>query len=315
MSAAKTDPFARAKSMAVVKAKAKAKDETMQRLVVPDVLKRKFVDLCELGYISKQLSKVLDSHKAEIGEALASLWAHEMWETRKKPDNYRAVSFSEGNPIIPECGCNFLLKFRKEGIKDQVPTAEKIPEGQTFEEATMTILRKIGLSELNAKRFVQEEIEVTEAFGNRSYDELNACEDGTPEKSAVTKMFLYMQCRSQAAKAKLPLFTDEEEQACLMIEQTITLKEGCADRIFTYCDSEEQLFALLKWIKAVREFSNFLVGEGEEGRITQWRLAKTMVRFLFGEEWTPEMVTSFLFGKEWTADLANKLVLAAGEKK
>lgn len=277
--AGKPDLLARGKSKASVEVTKKA-DKGMREVVVPEAMRPKFIEFCELGYVGKSLEDTQKSHRSEVLAELLRIFVHEMWEGRKKPDNFRAVV-----PRITtttDCSCNFVVSFRKDSLKDQVPKKEAIPKGKTFEEMAIANLEVIGLGRANAKRFVQEEIVVEEVMDLvNSFDYLYSCDEGTPQHTGAKKLLELTQCRTLAARNKIPLFTDEEESACFVVKQTLSWKEGMAERLFTYCDNEDQLMALIQWIKPTFTLSMFTVGEGDEKRILEERLSKTVVRFLF----------------------------------
>lgn len=284
MATGKPDLLSRAKKAAAPAQAKPKKADGMREVLVPEALRPQFIEFVELGFINKGLEDVCKSHRSDMVDAFLHIWVHEMWETRRRPDNFKAVVPRGTGPSV-DCSCNFVIEVRKDGIQKKVPAPHEIPEGKTFEEIVMGTLRKLGISESNAKKFVQEELVIVQALDfKESLDVMYAYDNGTPQKSAVEKILTYMQLRAKSGLAKLPLFTDDEEAVCLVTKQTVTLKDGLPDRLFTYCESEEQLMALLKWINPTPKLYMFSVGEGDEKRATEDRLAKTTVRFLFAAE-------------------------------
>ena len=281
------DLLSRLKKKAPVQETTKAKKETMQPLVVPPNLRSKASDLCELGFIASGLDDVIKARKQEMSAELIRIWAQQSIANRIKPDNFKVV-VPRDNTIVEDCCFNFVLSFRKDGIK--TPKQDQL-NGKTVEEVMIdTISGSGGPTVANAKCFVQEEIVVTETLEQRSLEELSAHDEGSVEQSAAQKIMAFLECRAPAARARLALITDEEVQACLYTKVVYTLKEGAAERLFTYCETEEQLLALLQWINVTPRYSLFTVGEADEKQVREERLAATTVRFLFGSKSASQLV-------------------------
>lgn len=270
----------RAKQVAST-APAKAKEKGMRELVVPEFLQDQFTEFVELGYISKSMEDVTKSHRQEMADAFLDIWATEMWETRRRPENFKAV-VRRGNATI-DCSCNFVVEVRKDSIQRKIPAQDQIPEGKTLEETLVSMLVKIGISEVNANRFVQEEVLIQQVVDfKETLDIMYGYADGTPQKNAVEKLLTYMQLRNKSGLAKLPMFTDEEEAVCLVVKQKVAFKEGLADRLFTYCNSKKELLSLLtEFVNPTLKLYLFSVADGDERSVVEDRLAKTTIRFLF----------------------------------
>ena len=274
-----------AKKKATVTAAKPAKKDEMRQVQVPDALKDKFVRLCELGFTANALSGVIETQKDEFGwEVIEQVWAKEMWEARKKPDNFRVISFKANAPAsaAPDCIATFVVEFRKDSIKKKIPAPDSIPDDSTLEEVMIKILKGVGLSEEKAKKFVQDEIVVGESTSQKPYEVLLAGKEDSVEHSAGMKLLQYMQARPKnGTTVKVEAFTDEEMAAVLVTTQTVTLKEGLANRIFTYCDTFEQLMKLLRWINVTDKLFNFTVGEADPRGDNEERMAATTKKFLY----------------------------------
>ena len=253
---------------------------TMTEMEIPEELRDKFIVLCDLGFVSQNLERILDKQrKPAFALDLLKIWVKKMWASRSVPDNFRVKYHRDG--LITDCCANFLVKFRKEGLGTKI--RKDIPQGMTVEEWAMKTLTSgvVGLTSANAKKFVQEEFVIEETM-TIELSSLDACAEGTPQKTLVDKLVEYLGARpkGKANDVKLPPVTDEENAIAVHTIQTVTLKTGLSARIFTYCETEEQLLKLLQWIAVTQQISDFIVGEGDEQAVRQQRLGDTILKYL-----------------------------------
>lgn len=253
----------------------KEPEASMEEMEIPSELRERFQVLCDLGFIDQNLKKVMEERKGQMGLDLLKIWAKKMWASRSLPSNCRVKNHI--GPVT-DCCANFIIKFRKNALQTM-----KVPKGMTFEEMAMSTLTSgvVGLTPANAKKFVQEEIVITENF-SIDLTALNAAPEGSPQRALADKFLGYLgaQPRGKANEVKVPPITPEEQLVAFTVTQTVTLKAGLSARIFTYCDTEDQLVKLLQWVAVTKQISDFIVAESDEQDVRKERLGKTLVRFL-----------------------------------
>jgi len=259
-----------------VKKKSKKKEtagkKELRVVGIPDSLHPKVRELCELSYLSAQLTPLIVSRQTAVASEFFDLWTEELWEKHKLPDNFNVMLLKlddDGKSTgLQDTKCQFQLKFRTTGINKKAPQFDDLNEevGEdepdiTVEETLIETLMSgvVGMSEDNARQFVAEEIEVAdEVTLAKTLDKMLACKEGSVLRGIGDKLIDYMQKRPGKTKnVSLPAFTEDEEEAALVTNQVVTLKAGLLERIYTYCESLEELRKLLLWMEVTRQVSNF----------------------------------------------------------
>jgi hypothetical protein len=271
-------------------------DKDMRVLPVSEVLRAQVADLCEVATITGELNPLVDQRKAAVGDEFFKLWTAEMWEGKKLPDNFRVV-IPCSDRAMDDMSVNFILKFNlaptTNGIAKKVPKPDDLPpkpggkddETMTVQEVIVQMLTAdpIGMSEANAQKFVDEEViiedQITLAGG--SFDKMYYGKDETQKK--IAELFLkYAQARPKKGEktVRMPAFTDELEDELLVTKQIIKLKADLGARIYTYCESVEQLRGLLKLLAVTIQVSNFKFGISDEKPKRNERLLEAVCKYL-----------------------------------
>jgi hypothetical protein len=234
--------------------------------------------VCTLGFLIDQVKSPMEQNKKAAQVIFFDMWTGEMFKDQKKPDNFRVLLpklDDNGQPLtaLDDVRCTFQLKFRAAGIAKKVPKEDDLPEGKTLQEVLM--------------KFVAEEIEVEDNFDlAKSLNKMMATADDDPLHIVADKFLSYLQARTKSkdGMVKLPAITDEQEAAALVTEQTVSLKEGMLDRIFTYCKKVEQLRKLLTYCEVTLQVADFDFGMSDEPAAKADRIKSAIVEYLVGED-------------------------------
>ena len=270
-------------------------------VAIPDSLQPKVRELCELSYLSHQLSPLISSRQSAIGIEFFNLWTQEMWDTKRSPDNFNVMLpklDGDGKSTgLDDTKCQFQLKFRVAGVNKKAPKYDDLNEdvGEdddeiTVEETLIETLQSgvVGMSEKNARKFVAEEIEVAdEVTLAKTVEKMLAEKKGTVLRSVADKLTDYMHKRPTKEGGKvvsMPTFTDEEEEAAWVTDQVVSLKEGLLERVFTYCESVDELRKLLLWIEVTKQVSNFDFAIADTPTQRFNRLDDAVARYLMPDE-------------------------------
>lgn len=254
-----------------------------------------FVELCELATIIAEIEPAVNEHKSLMRHECFNLWTQELWETRKKPDNFKAFlkkRDKDGKVIDLEDMCfNFVLKFRTTGVKNKVDVEadeDGMPK-ETIQEAVQRVLASevVGLSEENAANFVEEEVEILEK--TELFKPLNEMLESSDPliKSIGVKIRDYIIAEPKNKRQKngtVALLNDQERAMALDTTQTVSLKKGLLERIVTYCDSLEELRDLLNWIEVTKEVSKFEIGLSDNPAERSYRLQGAVEQYLIYDE-------------------------------
>lgn len=277
------DRLARAKNKAVKKEE-KPKKSDLRVLDIPERLHEQVRDLCMIGTLFDRVKSLLGQHADAVRDEFFLVWTEEMWANKRRPDNFN-VRLKQCSGKLDDAACQFQLKFRSDGIKKKMPSADNLPEEKTLQEVVIDILTSgvVGLTAENARRFVDQEVDVQEETTlSKPLETMLEEEEGTLFHSIGDKLLTYMQTRAngRSKTVSLPPFTDEEEEAALSISQVVKLKEGMLDRVFTYCTSLEELRRLLKWVEVTKQVSNYEFGISDETGARGERLKEAVGRFI-----------------------------------
>lgn len=292
-----TDLLAKAKQKANRQEPKATKDDRLVLVLTPDE-EAKVAKLCELATLYGEIDPLVKQHKKVAEEILFGHWAELLWKNKEQPDNPRVIikkKDAAGNSTpMEDMKCLLQVKFRTAGLQTVLPDAAKLPEGKTVEEVLIETLTSavVGLSEVNAKKFVAAEVEINDKVQLfKSFDELYYSEDPT-EKSIGTKLLVYFQTRSEAKKTEkkkgkkteelppLKFLTEEEFDMLLVTKQEVTMKDGLFQRIHTYCQSVDEVRKLITYIKATIQVANFEFGISDEPKDRIARMQKAINTYL-----------------------------------
>jgi hypothetical protein len=291
----KESAASRLKRAKKVSGKKEAKGKKELRVVVLDSSHEAQVrKICTLGYLTDHIKSPLDQNKKAVQQIFFEMWTKEMFDGKSKPDNFRIMLpklDGNGKPItgLDDVKCTFQLKFRTAGIAKKVPKEEDLPEDMTLQEVLMQTLESdaVGLSDEDAKSFVDQEIEVVDKFVlAESLDAMLDADEDSLMYGIGDKLITYLQARTAAksGKVQLPAFTEEEEAAALVTEQVVSLKEGMLDRIFTYASTLEQLRKLLLYCGVTLQIADFDFGMSDEPAAMAKRLEDVIYQYVLGKD-------------------------------
>lgn len=287
-----------------VKAKSKKKEakgkKELRIVSVPDSLQPKVRELCELSFLAAQLTPLISSRQGAVATEFFNLWTEELWKNRRLPENFNVflpkLDENGKSTGLEDTKCQFQVKFRTTGINKKSPQFDDLNEevGEddpevTVEEALIETLMSgvVGMSEDNARKFVAEEITVAdEVTLAKSLDVMLGCDKGSVLRGIGDKLIDYMQKRpgKSGTNVSIRSFTEAEEEAALVTNQVVSLKDGLLDRVFTYCESLDELRKLILWLEVTRQVSNydFAIADTPTERFN--RLDAAVSRYLMPDE-------------------------------
>lgn len=287
--------------IADIKKKASTKKPTSKKkeevVWSPDAeLEPLLAELLAAGSVANLLNPYIDQKKEVVHNRLFDRFTEQMWEKRQQPSNPR-VAINKGNTQVRDSSCMFIVKFRRDGLKNYLPDEDEL-DGQDPRDVLISDLVEItGVSQENAEKLCDEEngeflienrITTVKSFDQCYYG------DDPALKSAAEKFLKYWQSLATPAghggKSKpkktvsLPVFT-EEEQAIIQVQQVLMLKEGFLSRVCMYCETLEQLRELLRFVKISFFTQNyeFAIGDEQSVRISRQEEAVKKVLFVDSE--------------------------------
>ena len=289
--------------------KSKSSKKEVREVKIPDALAPAVRQVCELGYLVGEIKGPQDQKLKGVKSSFFEIWTAEMWNEKKRPENFAVVlpKLGDKGETLPvnDVRCVFQCKFRTEGIKTKAPRSQAdIPEGcDTVQEAIVKILVSpvVGLSEANAKTFVDKEIDVRDEvelapvlggkFGQFLDMEIDELPDEMDEEEKVAaniahKLWDYSQAstRAKTGRVNLPQWSDEERKNFIVTVQSSYLKDGMFDRVWEYCETVEQLRKLLLWCGVTRQVADFDFAMSDEPAIRTQRLQEVVGTYLIADD-------------------------------
>jgi hypothetical protein len=266
--------------------KAPAQKSSKKELRVVDLstgLQEKVLEICELAHLEQIITPLLKQRKDVLAGDFFDIWTEEMWEKKSQPDNFNTEVRNDKSMV--DARCQFQLKFRTNVVKKKLPA--ELPEDTTTEEfLAKLIARTTGMPDKKARKFVDEEVVVTDKIGLMgTFDEMYYSEEGSPAKKIATLLLTYIQARSRAkdGKVKVVAFDDELAEEALVSYQEVVLKGSLGARVYTYCESLEQLRKLLRFLEVTTQVANFSYGISDEVEDRTERLQDAVSRYIVAE--------------------------------
>jgi hypothetical protein len=244
--------------------------------------------LIELGHISKTIEPIFDQQKTVVYGKLFNMYTEKMWSGKSKPDNPRIVIKKKGQDT-KDMACVFIVKFRSDGLKKFLPNPEDLQDQEPRDVLVQTLISQlVGLSKENALKItdpdngefiIKDNVNLVESFDAMYYG------DNPVRKSAATKLLTYLSAAPNSKNTKLfhGEYLTDEEQAVLVTEQFLYLKDGFLERACSYCQSADQLHALLKFVKISFFCQNFEFAVGDEPTDRNARLENAVKEILLSE--------------------------------
>ena len=271
------DLLASAKTKAK-KAEPKGKKNEIREIVIDD---SEVLTLIEIASLTGDLKPLEDQHKAVVQTRLFERWTDEMWRDKKKPENFKAVIKKTSG--MDDARCNFILKINSGGLAKVAPDEADVPDGKTVQEVLAEmVVEQCKLTPANAKKFVDEEVEITDEITLAdSFDKMYYGEDET-KKQIASLLLAYAQARPKKGEktVRLDPFNDELQEALLVTRQVVKIKDGMEERVFTYCDSLDQLRALLTFCSVTKQVSNFEFAVSDDPKARHQRQQDVVAKYL-----------------------------------
>jgi hypothetical protein len=263
--------------------KSKADERPTLVLTLDD--EAKVIKLIEVATLTDELNPLLTQHKKQVGDLLFGLWLDAMWKERKQPENPRVIIKKRDAAgkvtVLEDMRCMLQVKFREAALQTVLPDAATLPDDQTLVELLIKTLtdENIGLTPENARKFVNDEIVITDRVQLcKPLDQLYYSTD-PKEKSLGTKLLTYINARD-GDKKKLPLLTEEEATQLLVTKQIVSLKDGVGERACMYARSIDELRKLLIFIRPVIQVAGFEFGISDEPKERLDRMKNMVTTYL-----------------------------------
>ena len=276
------DLLKKAKKTATKKPAAKKSKKELRVVDLSTGLQTKVLELCQLAHLEGIITPLLKQRKGVVADEFFDIWTEEMWGDKTQPENFNTEVKKGG---MADCKCQFQLKFRTNTIGKKLPN--ELPEDTTTEECLASLIaRTTGMSAKNARKFVDSEVVVTDKIGLMgTFDEMYYAEEGSVPNRIATLLLTYIQARSRSKdkKVKVEAFDDELAEEALVTYQEVVLKDGLGARVYTYCESLEQLRKLLRFLEVTTQVSNFDFGISDEVEDRTERLQDAVGRYIVAE--------------------------------
>jgi len=277
------------KTLAIAKeAKPKAKKTEIRQIVITDSdVSPQILTLIEIASLTGDLKPLEEQHKIVVQNRLFDMWTKEMWDSKKKPENFKAVIKKPTG--LDDARCNFILKVNEKGLSKVAPKKSDLPRDEdgnvikTVQEVIIEMMvAQCDLSPANAKRFVDEEVKVVDQITlSESFDKMYYGSDETKKKIADLLMIYFnARTKSKTGKVSVEAFTDELSSEAIEFQQVVLLKDGMEERVFTYCDSLEQLRKLLDFCLVTKQVSNFEFAVSDDSKTKHERHKGVVDKYL-----------------------------------
>ena len=218
-----------------VKKKSDAKARpTMELPAEVQELYAKFVPRKQLFDVFKS---DLDITKDELKGEVFKLWVDKMFAQKAKPVNPNLAQNKDGKPDLS--GVYIIQGKFKVHVESAVEAIET--------------LVAVGMSEENAEKLIDAEIDFAPMSMLRSFNELvkghkveGGWADATAAEEAVAQKLMMV-----VMGQEIEPITDEERALVLVNKPNIQVKNGFLDRVVNYCESAEQLLGVFSVIEPV----------------------------------------------------------------
>jgi hypothetical protein len=202
-----------------------------------------------------QFESNLTAVKDELKTQLFVLYAHTMWIQKSQPANPKLLVLNDKGKSDMESLYVIQAKFKVQADSAEVATQ---------------LLVGVGLSQDNAEKLVEHELDFTPFTGLRSFNELvkghregEGWVEATPAEQAVAQKLMSLVMGQQVAP-----ITPEERQIILRNEPQVVVRDGFLERVTTYCESEEQVLGVFQVVQPVNypKGAKFAVSDDAETR-------------------------------------------------
>lgn len=274
------DLMASVGNLAKTVAKVKKTDERPQLNLDENTLKD-FVNFSTIHAIFSDLKDHDESLKTQVAEKLFTLWKDLIWKTKSIPGNPRIESKKDDLSDITAIFQCFVKRdsLKYDPINDD--STDKTPI-----EKTVDLFVSLGIDPEKAESLVENELNfITETYipfeelASGIYERDIFKESSKQQKEAARKILSFLMSSSEGKTAQIETLTDEERSMVIRRKNSVVVKDGFFERVFTYCDSREDLDIILSIIKPVFFLSHikFAISDSEADKFQ--RKMKTVEDF------------------------------------
>lgn len=242
----------------------KAKKKTAKErntLDLPKDVQDSLVKWVEAKLLSEVIDSRLKNKGEEVKEACLELMLEHLWEHGSLPGNPSLkLNNSAGHPDIQAI---YILQKK---FKIRIP----VVDDEAPEETAARILVDAGLSEENAEKLVEAELDMTPQTGIRPLNELveghygenkEWIEASADEQEAGRKLLAFLTADSDdAAEVTVEALTDDERDTVIRRSNKIVVRAGFFERVKSYCTTPDQLTAVFQIIQPVHYPSRAKLG-------------------------------------------------------
>jgi hypothetical protein len=222
-----------------------------------------------LAYLAARVEDKIKIFKPRAIADLLTIWCQHYFDKKvKPPKSYVAFDRKE-----VDMTATFVVSFSS-NLNSLVKEKELIASGLTPTQFLSRAITENGVDHKAAVSFVNNEVEFVDKVNlTESLHDLKTSEDENA-KSFAAKLNKHL---------RSGCYTAEELKAGLKVEQCVELKEGVLERLLKYCNSVEEMTALLNVCKQGAKIQNTKVGTSlpQAEQITQ--MSATVAEFVTGE--------------------------------
>lgn len=272
------DLMASVGNLAKTVAKVKKTDDRPQ-LDIDENTMRDFVNFSTIHAIFSDLKDHDESLKSQVAEKLFTLWKDLIWNIKSIPGNPRIESKKND---LSDITAIFQCFVKRDSLKYD-PINDGSSDKTPFEK-TVDMFVSLGLDLKMAKSLVENELNfVTETYipfeelASGVYERDVFKESTKEQKEAARKILSFLMADGETAQ--IETLTDEERSMVIRRKTNIFVKDGFFERVFTYCNSREDLDVILSIVKPVFFLSHikFAISDSEADKFQ--RKMKTIENF------------------------------------
>lgn len=246
----------------------KAEKKDRPKLVLSEELQEQFARVAPAKMLKEYLDAYFKTERGALMDGLSDEFTAIMWKAKSQPNN---PSFAVDRNGKPDCSAMYVVMAK---FSVQVPDLQ---EEESIEEAMSRILVELcGLNPTKAAKLVETELDFTPDY-NIFLTNLMLGAKGVVDaisKSAAEKLI-------GAIMGGAELDLDDEERASLIeIKHRAVVTKGFLERVYIYCDTLEQLRAVLMIIAPQYQFRSVMFGISDTRHIRSNRLAEACKKII-----------------------------------
>jgi hypothetical protein len=266
-------------SLAATAKKNKQNSSDRPTVAVPEVALDAFERLVEANAVLEVAESRKEVEATVVNEIMLDAFAETVFRLGTTPANPKLeVKLGDGRPDLAGI---FQVQGR---FKINVP--ETVNDDDNMEARFLYALREAGLTEEQARKLYENEIDANPIVSLRPFNELV---NGHYEGEGKTRTFVEATEAEKAAGQKLLQFvlgqtadplTDEEKDLVVRQEESIKVKANFLQRLKLYCENATQVKGILKVIQPVHYVSHMKFGISDTPEDRQHRLVAAAANVL-----------------------------------